>query len=118
MTKKYDLEDRLIRFSIQVLKMTEKLKSTYPEIYLKKQIIRSSLSPALNYAEAQGAESRADFTHKMKVCLKELRESQVCLKILKQKPFLKEENLDELLRECGELVAIFTNSIKTLKQRK
>jgi len=117
MTKKYDLEDRLISFSIQILNMSENLKSSYPEIYLKKQIIRSSLSPALNYAEAQGAESRADFIHKMKLCLKELREAQVRFINFKRKPFLNDDIIYSSLQECGELVAIFTNSIKTLKEK-
>jgi four helix bundle protein len=75
-------------------------------------LTRSGTSPALNYGEAQSAESPKDFIHKMKVCLKESRESQVCLKIIKRKPYLAENIVNTVLKENGELIAIFVASIK------
>lgn len=79
-----------------------------------KQLIRSVTSSALNYGEAQGAESKKDFIHKMKVCLKELRESQVNLQILEKSNLVKsKEDFEPIIKESNELVAIFTASIKT-----
>jgi four helix bundle protein len=82
--------------------------------YISGQITRSGMSPALNYGEAQGAESMNDFIHKMKVSLKELRETFIALKIIKSKPLTKNtELLDACMIECNELISIFVKSIKT-----
>jgi len=99
-----------------VLNLTDKLPKTGGALALAKQISRSGTSPALNYGEVQAAESPKDFIHKMKVCLKELRETQVCLKIIKLKPYLDQKTVDPVLRECGELVAIFVTSVETAKK--
>ncbi len=108
----FDLEERLINFSVQVLNLAEQLPNTYAGKHLAGQLIRSGTAPALNYGEAQGAESRNDFIHKMKVCLKELRETQICLKIIQRKPMLESEDLESIIGECNQLVAIFTSSVK------
>ena len=115
--RKYDLEERLIDFAVMILEFVEQLPKGYAPNHLGGQLTRSGTSPALNYGEVQGAESTKDFIHKMKVCLKELRESQVCLKIIKRKPYLSGEIVDLVLKECSELVAIFTKSIKTASKR-
>ena len=81
------------------------------------QLLRSGTSPALNYGEAQSAESKNDFIHKMKVCLKELKETRVALKIIIRKPLIKENKiLDKGLNENEELIAIFGKSIETAKR--
>ena len=74
------------------------------------QLLRSGSSPALNYGEAQAAESRKDFIHKLKVILKELRETSICLTLLYRKKFITD---DRVLKESKELIAIFSKSIKT-----
>ena len=79
---KYNLENRLIAFAVSILDLADKLPNTFAGKHLGGQLTRSGTSPALNYGKAQAAESRADFIHKMKNCLKELRESQICLKII------------------------------------
>ena len=112
-SKRYDLEERLIDFAVQVLDICELLPQTFAAKHLGGQLVRSGTSPALNYGEAQAAESKADFLHKMKICLKELRESQICLKIIFKKKYTIENKLQFILKECGELVAIFTKSIVT-----
>lgn len=114
---KYDLEERLINFAILIIDLVGKLPNNYTGRHFGNQLLRSGSSPALNYGEAQAAESDADFIHKMKVCLKELRESQICLKIIKRKPLLVHEIVDKTLKESGELVAIFTSSITTTETR-
>ncbi|MCZ4319863.1 four helix bundle protein [Aequorivita viscosa] len=82
MERKFDLEDRLINFSITCINLFTRVKYNYALDHLSKQLIRSSTGAALNYGEVQGAESSKDFIHKMGVVLKELKESRVNLKIL------------------------------------
>lgn len=112
-TKKYDLEQRLIDFAVLIIQTVESLPDTRTANHLGNQLLRSGTSPALNYGEAQGAESKRDFIHKFGVILKELRESLICVKILKRIAYLKD---DQVLIECGELVAIFNRSIITAKK--
>ncbi len=116
---KYDIEKRLLDFSLKVIEIVEALPNTKAANYLGGQIIRSRTSPALNYAEAQSAESRNDFVYKMKICLKELRENFAALKIINYKNFLKQkELLVSALNENNELIAIFVKSILTAKKNK
>ena len=75
MSRKYDLEERLISFAIRMMTIAEGLPQTKSGIHLAGQLTRSGTSPALNYGEAQGAESKRDFVHKMRIILKELRET-------------------------------------------
>jgi four helix bundle protein len=112
---KYDLEERLIEFSISIIELSEELPQTYIGIYFAKQIVRSGSSPAFQYAEATSAESRKDFIHKLKIGLKELRETFVCLKIIKRKPLIEPNELESVLKECNELISIFNTSIRTAK---
>lgn len=114
--RKYDLEDRLIGFSIGIMNLVEMLPKTYTGKHFANQLVRSGTSPAFHYSEAKSAESRKDFVHKFKIALKELRESSTCMKIIKRKPLLKDQLLDELLNECEELISIFVKSINTAKQ--
>ena len=113
---KFDLEERLIDFAARCIKVAESLPNTRAGQHLSDQLTRSGTSPALNYGEAQGAESRKDFVHKMKVCLKELRETLICLKIIIRAELLAEEKLNPLINEANELISIFVISIKTAKQ--
>ena len=114
----FDLEDRLIDFSIETSEIVEQLPSTKFANHIGGQLIRSGSSPALNYGEAQSAESPVDFIHKLKVVLKELRESRVCLKIIIRKPLLPEERVLPTLNECNELIAIFLKSIDTANKNR
>ena len=114
--RKFDLEDRLIDFVLQIDDIVEELPNTKLGNYIAGQIIRSGTSPALNYGEAMGAESSKDFIHKMKVVLKELRETFVCLKIIKRKPLIEpNDELESVYNENNELISIFVKSIQTAK---
>jgi len=87
--------------------------------HLGGQLLRSSTSPSLNYGEAKSAESKNDFLHKMKVCLKELRESYNNLRIMQRaKIYKSEEKVKELITECNELISIFVKSINTASKSK
>ena len=109
----YDLEERLIDFAVMIIRLTERLPGSHIGKHLAGQLNRSGTAPALVYGEAQASESNADFVHKMKVCLKELRESQINLKIIRKAEPLPEPEVLPVLDECGQLVAIFTKSVKT-----
>ncbi len=112
------MEDRLIDFASRVIDVVESLPPTPTGKHIGGQMLRSGTSPAMNYGEAQAAESRSDFIHKMKICLKELRETLVCLKIIVKRNWFPEGKLDSILVENNELVAIFIASTKTAVSKK
>ena len=115
----FDLEERLIDFAISILQIVESLPKTRVGLHIGGQLIRCATSPAPNYGEAQSAESRADFIHKMKVCLKELRETRVWLVMIVRANLLKPvPKLDQIITESDELISIFMASIKTAKRNK
>jgi four helix bundle protein len=117
--KIYDLEERLIDFAVRIIQMAESLPKTKVANHIAGQLIRCGTSPAPNYGEAQSAESRSDFIHKMKVCLKELRETRVwILMIVRVKLINLISKLDSLLQENNELISIFVTSIRTAKKGK
>lgn len=114
--KNFDLQDRLIDFAVETIKMTKLLPHSDIGRHIKSQILRSGTSPAANYGEAKGAESRQDFIHKLKLSFKELRETQVWLLILQRTMLLKNENaLSGLLIENEELISIIFRSVDTAK---
>ena len=115
----FDLEQRLIDFAVRIIRIAESLPKTKAGNHVAGQLIRCGTSPAPNYGEAQSAESRSDFIHKMKVCLKELRETKVWLIMIVRANLLKSKsNLEPDINENDELISIFMASIKTAKQNK
>ena len=117
--RKFDLEERLIDFAIRIIKIAESLPKTRVGNHISGQIIRCGTSPAPNYGEAQSAESRADFIHKMKICLKELRETRVWLIMIIRACLIKPASkLDTVIKENDELISIFMTSVKTAKKNK
>jgi len=115
--KTNDLEDRVINFAVSIINIIEDLKNNYAGNYYGNQLIRSSGSPALNYGEARSAESHKDFVHKMGICLKELRESYNCLKIINRAQLYSgsSEKMNKVLDKNNQLISIFVASIKTSK---
>ena len=114
--REFDLWDRLLEFTIRVLDVVESLPDTRVGKHIAGQLVRCGTSPSPNYSEACAAESRRDFIHKMKVCLKELRETFTWLTIIQRKPVIEPSSkLDPILSECNELIAIFVSSIETAK---
>ena len=117
MKREYDLEKRLTTYSCKMINIVEQLPSTKAGKYIAGQLIRSGNSPAFNYGEAQSAESRRDFVHKLKVVLKELKECRIALTIIKEKNMLDDANiLNEQLKETEELIAIIAKSIDTAEK--
>lgn len=114
--KPFDLEDRLIDFAVKVIKLTEQFPVTCAGKHIGGQLVRSDSSPALHYGEAQSAESRNDFIHKMKVCTKELKETFSCLKMVHRLEWIHYEKLELLLNENNQLISIFVKSIDTARR--
>jgi four helix bundle protein len=116
-THKFDLEKRLIDFSISVIDIVESLPNSRVGSHIANQLVRSGTSPAANYGEALSAESRSDFIHKMRVSLKELRETRIWLLIVQIKGLVKPEVVSRVLKENCELIAIFAASVNTAKKK-
>lgn len=114
--KQFDLEDRLINFASDVLDVTEKLPKSIGGNHIAGQMVRSGTAPCLQYGEAQSAESRQDFIHKMKIALKELRETFIGLKLTRRKGWCSAQILNPLINENNELISIFVKSIDTAKK--
>jgi four helix bundle protein len=113
---RHDLQKRLIDFSVNVYHLTN---GPFHSVFGKNlihQLSRSTTSPSLNYAEAQSAESSKDFSHKMSIALKELRESYNILNILTNSGIVDCNESESLIKECNELISIFVSSIKTIQR--
>lgn len=116
--ERQDLEERLIQFGILIIRTSEGMPRTSAGVHLSGQMLRSGTSPALNYAEAKAAESHRDFTHKIKIVLKELRETWVNLRMTDGAAIHPDKAIvSAALAESHELVAIFTQSVKTAERK-
>jgi len=114
--RKFDLEDRLLEFASSIIDLSETLPDTRAGNHLAGQILRSGTSPYPNHGEAEAAGSRDDFIHKLKIYLKELRETRRWARLIKRKAWVKNEvTLLFGLGQCDELIRIFHSSIRTAK---
>jgi four helix bundle protein len=115
--RKLDLEERLLEFASAVIDLSESLPESRAGNHVAGQVLRSGTSPYPNHGEAEAAESRDDFIHKLKICLKELRETRRWARLIKRKAWVENETtLLFVLSESEELIRIFHSSIKTAKQ--
>lgn len=116
---RYDLEDRLVEYTCRMIDVVEALPNTRSGNYIAGQLIKSCHSPTFNYGEVQAAESRADFIHKLGICLKELKECRTALKIIVKRQMIKPiERLQDVFKETEELIAIVAKSIDTAQKNK
>jgi four helix bundle protein len=114
---KFDLEKRLVKLAVMTIRVARKLPSDKVGQHLANQLVRSGTAPALLYGEAQSAESRRDFVHKMKIGLKELRETSINLTIIIEAGgYDSPEEVNLVLGETRELIAIFHKSISTAQK--
>ena len=113
-----EIENRLIDFAVRVIKVADALPKTAAAKHIAGQLLRSGTSPAPNYAEARGAESNADFVHKLRIALKELNESCVWLKMICRAELMKADLLNDLIDENEQLCRILNASVKTAKQKR
>ncbi|MEJ0032546.1 MAG: four helix bundle protein [Bacteroidota bacterium] len=116
--KQHELQDRLIKFGVDVVALTNQLRRTRPNVHLVNQLIRSATSPALLYAEACAAESPQDFIHKMAISLKELRETKANMTMMLMSGSVMGPVVEALLDENEQLIRIFWKSIDTAKRNR
>ena len=115
----YDLEGRLLNFGARIIVLTRSLTGDYAERHIGNQLLRSGTAPLSHHGEAQAAESPADFIHKLRLALKELRETERWLKLIERAAIIsKIEKLNPLLNETDELIRIFVTSISTAEKRR
>ena len=115
--RKYNLEVRLLEFASAVIDLSEQLPDSRAGNHVAGQILRSGTSPYPNHGEAEDAESREDFIHKLKLCLKELRETRRWARLIQRKGWVKDETtLLFILSEADELIRIFFSSIQTARR--
>ncbi len=118
METKYDLEERLLEYAARVIRLVERLPDSRAGNHVAGQLLRSGTSPLPNHGEAQAAESRKDFVHKLKICHKELRESRRWLRLIQRIPLLKAALVEPLVDETEELIRIFAASLRMAGTRK
>ena len=111
------LEERLIEFAARIIFLASKLPRSCQGPHIANQIVRCATAAAANYAEARGAESRADFVHKMKIVQKELNETLVWLRIIVKSCFVRGELMNELIAENKELCRVIGASVRTARRR-
>jgi four helix bundle protein len=115
--RKFDLEERLLEFASAIIELSEKLPASRAGNHVAGQMLRSGTSPYPNHGEAEDAESREDFIHKLKICLKELRETRRWARLIQRKGWAKDEAaLRFVLGESEELIRIFFSSIQTARR--
>lgn len=113
----YDLEDRLLEFAANIVELTESLPSTRSGNHIAGQLLRCGTSSLSNHGEVEAAESRRDFLHKLRICLKELRETKRWLRLVgRVKKFGSPTNFVTSLNEVEELIRIFVASIRTAEK--
>lgn len=116
---RFDLEGRLLEFAAAIIELSERLPSTRSAQHVAGQLLRSGTSPYANHGEAQDAESRDDFVHKMKLCLKELRETARWLLLVRRMGWRAEPGrVDSMVDECGQLLRIFKSSVTTAQKNR
>ena len=117
--RSYDLEQRLLEFASRIIKLVENLPKSRAGNHIAGQLLRSGTSALPNHGEAQAAESVDDFIHKLKLGLKELRESFRWLRLIQYSGLIKPPSrVQPLLEETDELIRIFVASIKTAEKRR
>jgi four helix bundle protein len=114
----YDLEDRLLNFGARIITLTRSLNADYASKHIGNQLLRSGTAPLSHHGEAQAAESSADFIHKLRIGLKELRETDRWLKLIVRANILPDQKLSSILDETDQLIRIFVSSISTAEKRR
>ena len=113
-----ELADRLLDFTVRIINLVNSLPKTPIGRHIEGQLIRSGTSPGSNYEESRGAESRADFIHKLGMVLKELKESRFWLRVIQRTEMISHRKVEPLIQECEELCAIIAKSIITAKRKR
>jgi four helix bundle protein len=111
--REYDLEGRLLEFAASIVELVDSLPNTRAANHIGGQLLRCGTSPLSNHGEVEAAESRKDFLHKLRICLKELRETRRWLLLVGRLKLMQESDLSACLSEAEELIRIFRASVRT-----
>ena len=118
----FDLEERLLNYAARVVRLAEKLPRTRAGNHVAKQFLKAGTSPLPNHGEAQAAESPHDFVHKLRICLKELRESLRWLKLIARVPLVRtaadRAEVTSMIDETEQLTRIFVASVRTAERNR
>jgi four helix bundle protein len=110
------LEERLLNFAASIVLLADSLPNTKAGNHIAGQLLRSGTSPLANHGEVEAAESRKDFLHKLRICLKELRETSRWLRLTGRLELSKAPELGAALAEVEELIRIFAASVRTAER--
>ena len=110
-------QERSVLFAIRIIDLVTCLPKTTAGRPIAGQVLRSGTSPAPNYAQARGAESRADFVHKLRIALKELNETGIWLLIILKARMAPERLVGGLVKENRELARMLSASIRTAQAK-
>jgi four helix bundle protein len=113
---RFDLEERLLEFSANIIRLIDGLPNTRAANHIAGQLLRCGTSPLGNHGEVQAAESRRDFVHKLRICLKEFKETRRWLRLLKRSQLLPTPKMEPMLQETEELIRIFAASVRTAQR--
>jgi len=113
---RFDLGDRLLEFSARIIRLVDALPNTRAANHLAGQLLRCGTSPYGNHGEVEAAESRKDFIHKLRVCLKELKETRRWLRLVAKSSMMPPPKIAAILNETEELIRIFFSSIRTAER--
>ena len=115
---KINSTDRLLDFAVAIMGVVNRLPKTFIGQHIGKQLFRSGTSSGANYEEACGAGSKADFTYKLNIVLKELKESRFWSTLIDRSKIVDSKYVQPIFNECEELCAIIAKSIVTVKKNK
>jgi four helix bundle protein len=113
---RFDLEERLLEFSANIIQLIDGLPNTRAANHVTGQLLRCGTSPLGNHGEVQAAQSRRDFVHKLRICLKEFKETRRWLRLLKRSQLLPTQKMEPILQETEELIRIFAASVRTAEK--
>jgi len=113
---RFDLEDRLLEFSANIIRLIYALPNTRAADHIAGQLLRCGASPLGNHGEVQAAESRRDFVHKLRICLKEFKETRRWFRLLKHSQLVSTPKMEPILLETEELIRIFAASLRTAEK--
>lgn len=116
MPRQYDLEERTARFGEQIIEFAKKIPKTVVTVSLIDQLVRSGTSIGSNYCEADSAESRKDFEHKLGICKKESKEARHWLRMIARVVPNDEQEVQRLWQEANELHLIFTTIVRKSRE--
>ncbi len=115
MNQRRDLHQRLLEYAVRIIKLVDALPRTLVGRRIAGQLLRSATSVGAHYEEAQGAESKEDFVHKLQIALKELRESNYWLRLVTKSRILPPDRMTVILDESSQLRAMLSKAVATAK---